>query len=52
MEFTVKVIDGDVFIDGKFVSQLCFDNESIGIAVTTYLNGNYDDSDYHYKTEN
>ena len=43
MEFTVKVTNGDVFINGEFVSQLCFDNDSIGYAVTAWLDGDCDD---------
>ena len=43
MEFTVKVVCGDVFINGEFVSQLCFDNDSIGYAVTAWLNGDSDE---------
>lgn len=43
MEFTVKVTNGDVFINGEFVSQLCFDNDSIGYAVTAWLNGDSDE---------
>ena len=42
LEFTVKVKCGDVFINGEFVSQLCWDNDSIGYAITNWLNGNYD----------
>ena len=39
MEFTVRVDCGDVYINDVFVSQLCFDNESIGCAVSEWLNG-------------
>ena len=45
MEFTVKVENGNVYINGEFVGQLCFDNASIGYAVTSYLNGDYDKDD-------
>lgn len=45
MEFVVKVECGDVFINGQFVAQLCWDNESIGYAVTRWLNGDIDDSE-------
>ena len=37
MELTVKVILGEVYINGEFVRQLCWDAESIGAAVTAYL---------------
>lgn len=45
MEFTVKVVNGDVFVDGRFVRQLCWDNESIGMAVAAALDGDYDDDE-------
>lgn len=38
MKFEVEVIDGDVYVDGEFVSQLCWTNESIGYAVAQWLN--------------
>ena len=31
--------DGDVYINGKFFSQLCFTPEAVGMAVSDYLNG-------------
>lgn len=37
MELIVRVEDGNVYINGEFVEQLCWDAESIGGAVTTYL---------------
>lgn len=39
MEFKVVVENGNVFINGKFVDQLCFDSYAIGSAVTRYLEG-------------
>lgn len=41
----VVVNNGEVFINGEFVRQLCWDNDSIGMAVTAYLNGDLDDSE-------
>lgn len=45
MEFTVNVWNGEVYINGEFVAQLCFDSDSIGSAVTSWLDGDYDDDD-------
>ena len=45
MEFTVKIDMGDVFINGEFVAQLCWDSESIGWAVTNWLNGDIDEGE-------
>lgn len=39
MEFTVRIIHGDVFINGNFVAQLCFNNEAIGCAIADWLSG-------------
>ena len=36
----VEVKDGDVFINGKFASQLCWDEDSIGSAVAEWLKHN------------
>ena len=44
-EFTVKISCGDVYINDKFIAQCCWDAESIGCAVTNYLNGNIDDTE-------
>lgn len=44
MEFTVKIINGDVYINGEFVSQLCWDADAIGYAVTSWLR-NEEDTD-------
>ena len=38
VKFTVEVKNGDVFIDGKFISQLCWTTDSVGYAVMNYLN--------------
>lgn len=45
MEFTVKVLMGDVFINGQFVAQLCWDGDSIGTAIASWINGDVDDTD-------
>ena len=37
-EFSVRVKNGNVYIDGKFIEQLCFTAGQIGCAVTGYLN--------------
>lgn len=37
MEFIVKVINGDVYVNGEFVAQLCFDPISVGWAVSDWL---------------
>lgn len=42
MEFTVKVFDGEVYINGEFVDQLCWDGDAIGSAIAGWLNGDYD----------
>ena len=36
-EFTVKVIDGEVFINDEFVAQLCWTEDAVGIAVALWL---------------
>lgn len=50
-EFTVRVDMGDVFINGEFVAQLCWDNDSIGSAVTNWLDGIVDDSDSEIESD-
>lgn len=40
----VEVDCGDVYINGKFASQLCWDEDSIGYAVASWLKGEGDDS--------
>lgn len=37
MEFKVKIENGDMFINGEFVSQLCWDNDSVGCAISNWL---------------
>ena len=37
MEFTVKIIDGEVFINNKFIAQLCWTPDSIGSAIAVWL---------------
>lgn len=37
MKFEVEIIDREVFINGEFVSQLCWDNDSIGYAISNWL---------------
>ena len=41
----VEVKDGDVFINGKFASQLCWDEDSIGSAVAKWLKYNNEEKD-------
>ena len=36
-EFNVKVFNGEVYINDEFVSQISWDSESIGCAVTEWL---------------
>ena len=36
----VEVKDGDVFINGEFASQLCWDEDSVGYAVAEWLKRN------------
>lgn len=36
--FSVKVEDGEVFINGKFVAQLCWDNDAVAAAIGVWLN--------------
>ena len=43
MEFNVKVINGEVFINGEYVSQLCFDSEAIACAVADWLDSDTED---------
>ena len=38
MEFTVKVINGEVFINNEYVEQLCWDADAIGNAVANWIN--------------
>ena len=35
--FTVSVVDGEVFINGEFVSQLCWTNDAVGTAIAMWL---------------
>ncbi len=51
MKFSVAVKCGDVFINGKFVSQLCWSNEAIGMAITAWLNGEADVEDVEGQNE-
>lgn len=37
MEFTVRVEDGDVYINDEFVNQLCFSSDAIGSAIAEWL---------------
>lgn len=37
MKFTVEVKDGEVYIDGEFVSQLCWTPDAIGQAIAWWL---------------
>ena len=41
----VEVKDGDVFINGEFASQLCWDEDSIGYAVAEWLKHNNEEED-------
>ena len=41
----VEVKDGDVFINGEFASQLCWDEDSIGYAVAEWLKQNNEEGD-------
>ena len=41
----VEVKDGDVFINGEFASQLCWDEDSIGYAVAEWLKRNNEEED-------
>ena len=34
--FTVKVLDGEVYINNEFVAQLCWDPDSIGSAIAVW----------------
>ena len=45
MEFIVRIENGDVFINGKFTDQLCFDADAIGSAVANYIKDNYGDGE-------
>ena len=36
----VEVKDGDVFINGEFASQLCWDEDAVGFAVAEWLKHN------------
>lgn len=47
-EFTVKVDCGDVFINGEFVNQLCWNSDSIGMTVTNWLNDDYYTSNHMF----
>ena len=40
LEFTVKVINGEVYVNGEYVEQLCWDADSIGIAIAMWLDDN------------
>ena len=44
-KFTVEINCGDVFIDGKFVSQLCWNPDSVGYAIASYLRGVVDEGE-------
>ena len=44
-EFTVKVDCGDVFINGEFVAQLCWEPEAIGLAIANWLEDKTEESD-------
>lgn len=37
MKFVVELNCGDVYINGEFVSQLCFDSQSVGYAISAWL---------------
>lgn len=43
MEFTVKITNGEVFINGEYVSQLCFDSEAIAFAIANWLDSDTED---------
>jgi len=36
-EFTVKINNGDVFINGEQIAQLCYNADSVGYAIANYL---------------
>ena len=40
MKFEVEVINGEVYINGDFVSQLCWDSDAVGYAVASWLEDN------------
>lgn len=42
-EFKVTIKSGDVFINDKFVSQLCYDPDSVGYAIADYLENGYEE---------
>lgn len=37
ISFKVDIDMGDVFINGEFASQLCWNSESVGYAIAEYL---------------
>lgn len=45
IEFNVRVIDGDVYINDEFVSQLCWTNEAIAYAIGYWLDKQIDEKD-------
>lgn len=42
MKFEVEIngegMFGEVYINGEFVAQLCYDNDAIGCAIANWLN--------------
>ena len=41
-QFLVELDCGDVLIDGQYVAQLCWDEDSIGAAIASWLKGEGD----------
>lgn len=37
LSFNVDIDMGEVYINGDFASQLCWDSESVGFAIARYL---------------
>lgn len=37
MEFKVKVIDGEVYINDEFIAQLCWTPDAVGSAIAVWL---------------
>lgn len=35
--FNVQVKDGEVYVNGEFVAQLCWDEDAVGFAVAEWL---------------
>lgn len=40
MEFRVRVVNGEVYINDTLISQCCWDCESVGYAIACWLSGN------------